>query len=127
MSHRDVGVGYSQVVPVLVHALGDSNRVLMVEQPELHLHPALQCDLADLFIEGVRSNGNTFILETHSEYLLYRLIRRIRDAYKASREDALRAQAGREQGGAASHGSEFLPSEPPSGGCAVAADDIAVL
>lgn len=80
VTHRDVGIGISQVLPVLVMAYGSQGKLLAMEQPEIHLHPALQAELGDVFIEaalGVRKN--TFILETHSEHLILRLMRRIRE------------------------------------------------
>ena len=80
VSHRDVGIGISQVLPVLVHAYADRGRLVTVEQPEIHLHPALQAELADVFIESaLGERKNTFILETHSEHLILRLLRRIRE------------------------------------------------
>lgn len=80
VSHRDVGIGISQVLPVLVMALGSKDRLIAIEQPEIHLHPALQAELADVFIESATGeNPNTFILETHSEHLILRLMRRIRE------------------------------------------------
>jgi predicted ATPase len=80
VSHRDVGLGISQVLPVLVSAYGSRRKIVCIEQPELHLHPKLQADLGDVFIEcalGVQEN--TFILETHSEHLMLRILRRIRE------------------------------------------------
>lgn len=72
-----VGVGVSQVLPVLVECLmADPGNVILLEQPELHLHPALQQRLADFFIAMVRS-GRQLIVETHSEYMVSRLRRRI--------------------------------------------------
>ena len=72
-----VGVGVSQVLPVLVECLmADPGSVILLEQPELHLHPALQQRLADFFIAMVRS-GRQLIVETHSEYMVSRLRRRI--------------------------------------------------
>jgi len=80
VTHRDVGIGISQVLPVLVHAYGSKNKLIAIEQPEIHLHPALQAELGDLFIESaLGENGNHFILETHSEHLILRLLRRIRE------------------------------------------------
>lgn len=76
---RDVGFGVSQVLPVLARAIGSRDRLHLLEQPEIHLHPALQARLADAFIEGANRYGNRFILETHSEHLLLRLLRRIRE------------------------------------------------
>ncbi|MFH1741021.1 MAG: AAA family ATPase, partial [bacterium] len=45
VSHRDVGIGVSQVLPVLVTAYASQNQIVAIEQPEIHLHPALQADL----------------------------------------------------------------------------------
>jgi hypothetical protein len=80
VTHRDVGIGISQVLPVLVMAFGSEGKLLAMEQPEIHLHPALQAELADVFIESaLGKRKNTFILETHSEHLILRLMRRIRE------------------------------------------------
>ena len=80
VSHRDVGIGVSQVLPVLVSAYASSGQLVAIEQPEIHLHPALQADLGDVFLESaLRDGGNTFILETHSEHLILRILRRIRE------------------------------------------------
>ena len=51
---QDVGVGISQVLPVVVAAQDGSASVVCIEQPELHIHPAVQVGLGDLFIDGVR-------------------------------------------------------------------------
>ena len=80
VSHRDVGIGVSQVLPVLVSAYALENELLAIEQPEIHLHPALQAELGDVFLESaLGGDGNTFIIETHSEHLLLRILRRIRE------------------------------------------------
>lgn len=76
---HDIGIGISQVLPVVVAALDDSTGFIIVEQPELHIHPGLQTTLGDLFISQVESGDKTFLLETHSEHLLLRLLRRIRE------------------------------------------------
>jgi energy-coupling factor transporter ATP-binding protein EcfA2 len=78
---NDVGVGVSQIVPVIVGALAETKQgkmpsILSVEQPELHIHPAVQCALGDLFIRE-KADNRIFILETHSEHLILRLLRRI--------------------------------------------------
>lgn len=77
---QDVGVGISQVLPVVVAAQDGSASVVCIEQPELHIHPAVQVSLGDLFIDGAVNQGLSFLIETHSEHLILRLLRRIREA-----------------------------------------------
>jgi len=77
---QDVGVGISQVLPVIVAAIAAKTGFVVIEQPELHIHPAFQVALGDLFIEQIKEfPGLCFILETHSEHLMLRLLRRIRE------------------------------------------------
>ena len=76
----DVGVGISQVIPVIVAALSSKSGFVVIEQPELHTHPSLQVALGDLFIEQVKQYPDViFILETHSEHIMLRLLKRIRE------------------------------------------------
>jgi predicted ATPase len=80
VSHRDVGIGISQVLPVLVSAYANKSAIVAIEQPEIHLHPALQAELGDVFMESALGvQKNTFIIETHSEHLILRILRRIRE------------------------------------------------
>ncbi len=80
VTHRDVGIGITQVLPVLVTAYASRNKLIAMEQPEIHLHPALQAELGDVFIEAaIGEQKNRFILETHSEHLILRILRRIRE------------------------------------------------
>ncbi len=66
----DIGVGISQLLPVVVAALDpDRPAITAIEQPELHVHPRLQVELGDLFAEQA-ARGNVFLIETHSEHLL---------------------------------------------------------
>lgn len=79
---QDVGIGISQVIPVVVSTLFPGDGITVIEQPELHIHPAIQVALGDLFIS--QSHGNTgldkqFIVETHSEHLMLRIMRRLRE------------------------------------------------
>jgi hypothetical protein len=81
----DVGVGISQMVPVVVAALRQRSGILAIEQPELHIHPAIQVGLGDLFIRAVRADPDllfatkSLLIETHSEHIMLRLLRRIRE------------------------------------------------
>ncbi len=90
VSLSDVGVGISQFIPVLVAALDQSLPIAFIEQPELHLHPKQQAMLGDVFAaqmsrgarwyvtpDGKDSQERTIIVETHSELLLLRILRRI--------------------------------------------------
>lgn len=75
---KDVGVGVSQVLPVIVAALfAKAGDIVIVEEPESHLHPMAQMQLAELFIQASRDRGVQFIIESHSEHLLLRLQRRV--------------------------------------------------
>jgi predicted ATPase len=83
-SLADSGFGYSQIVPVLVRGLlVPPEGTLVVEQPELHLHPALQVRIADFFI-AMCSVGKQVILESHSEHLVNAL--RVKAAEDKSNE-----------------------------------------
>ena len=77
----EVGAGVSQVIPVVVAALQREAGLALVEQPEIHVHPAMQVGLGDLLIDAATRDGarRTFLIETHSEHLILRLLRRIRE------------------------------------------------
>jgi predicted ATPase len=80
---REVGFGLTQMLPIIAQAvLAKPGDTLIIEQPELHLHPRAQAELADLFIAMAR-NGTRFLIETHSEHLLLRLRRRIAESSSA--------------------------------------------
>lgn len=96
----DIGVGISQILPIVVAAVDSKAvRLLAVEQPELHVHPRLQTEIGDLFAAAVAPagsqpslfedvpdalvpNGRTTLVETHSEHLVLRLLRRIRERHE---------------------------------------------
>lgn len=80
VSLDQLGYGVSQVLPIIVDALSESAHTLVLQQPELHLHPRLQAELGSLFAEGI-SVGNQFIIETHSEHLILRLQRLVRTGH----------------------------------------------
>ena len=84
----DIGVGVSQVIPVVVASIDLSANTVAIEQPELHLHPAVQARLGDLFLEAATDGGEKrFILETHSEHLMLRFLRRIRECGEDDKEN----------------------------------------
>ncbi|MDC9500699.1 MULTISPECIES: AAA family ATPase [unclassified Pseudoalteromonas] len=74
----EVGVGISQLTPLLVAAHYVKRGIIAIEQPELHIHPRLQVQLGDLLIQ--KSSKASFLIETHSEHLILRLLRRVRES-----------------------------------------------
>ena len=76
---RDVGAGVAQVLPVIVETMrAGPDGLVIIEQPELHLHPEAQAALADFFIALSKLGvGPRFLLETHSSSLIYRMRRRM--------------------------------------------------
>jgi predicted ATPase len=65
----------NQALPLVVRAnVADRpDSIIVLEQPELHLHPAAHGDLAELFAKSAKENNQTFIIETHSENIILRL------------------------------------------------------
>lgn len=84
LDFSDVGSGVSYVLPVLVSLWGADRS--WIEQPELHLHPAAQCELGDVVIRAF-NRGRFSIIETHSEHLLLRVLRRIRQTSNGTADD----------------------------------------
>jgi predicted ATPase len=84
------------VIPVIVAALHNASGVVAIEEPESNIHPAFQVVLADLFITQAEANpGVMFLVETHSEHLMLRCLRRIRETPEgqlAEREPSLRPE-----------------------------------
>ncbi|GHU37592.1 hypothetical protein AGMMS50256_35730 [Betaproteobacteria bacterium] len=92
----DVGFGVSQVLPALVQAFyGPPNSTVWMEQPEIHLHPQVQAELADVFISATqaRENGKErhvqLIVESHSEHFLNRLQRRVAEGVVKTKDVAV--------------------------------------
>lgn len=73
----DIGIGISQLMPLVVAAVEGDNAIISCEQPELHVHPRIQVNVGDLLSQN--SDKNTFLIETHSEHLILRLLRRIEE------------------------------------------------
>jgi putative AbiEii toxin of type IV toxin-antitoxin system len=78
-SFTEVGSGLGYVLPVLVAVWKPFGGIAILQQPELHLHPALQAALGDVLIES--SNHKRLIVETHSEHILLRVLKRIRQSH----------------------------------------------
>ncbi len=69
----DVGYGVSQLLPILVRIFtAQSPTYFLLQQPEVHLHPRGQAELASLFITSISKNEQKFIIETHSDYMVKR-------------------------------------------------------
>ncbi|MEO6294179.1 MAG: DUF3696 domain-containing protein [Burkholderiaceae bacterium] len=82
-SFEDVGTGVSCLIPVLASLHGPYS---FIQQPELHLHPALQAELGDVCIEATQLSGSPpkavrHLIETHSENMLLRVLKRIRQTH----------------------------------------------
>jgi hypothetical protein len=73
----DLGFGVSQVMPLVIASKIPDKDLIVVQQPETHLHPKMQADLGDLLIESI--DTKRWLIETHSEVLMLRILRRIRE------------------------------------------------
>ncbi len=72
----DVGFGISQILPVIAAIYLHKKGLHIFEQPEIHLHPVSQADLADLFISAI-AYDKYYLIETHSEHFINRLRTRV--------------------------------------------------
>ncbi|MFN8125666.1 MAG: AAA family ATPase [Candidatus Nanopelagicales bacterium] len=79
VSPRAVGYGVGQLLPVITQCLAAEDGMVIVEQPEVHLHPRLQSSVGDLFIDTVAQGRGQLLVETHSEHLVLRMLRRVRE------------------------------------------------
>lgn len=84
LNFHQVGSGMSYVLPVLTSLWGAKRS--LIEQPELHLHPAAQCEMGDAVIRAF-NRGRFSIIETHSEHVLLRLLRRVRQTAEGKKID----------------------------------------
>lgn len=80
LSHRDLGYGVSMVLPILVALHSSEFDLITMEQPELHIHPRQQAELGDELIAATlrAEKSKQLIIETHSENLILRILKRIR-------------------------------------------------
>lgn len=87
-SNRFISHGGLSNYPIIVQSLLSKQNMILIEQPELHLHPRLQAELGDLFIDSALGESkNTLIIETHSEHLILRLLRRIRETAEGNLDE----------------------------------------
>lgn len=93
---NDVGIGVSQVLPALVLPFYcQPNSIIWMEQPEIHLHPQVQAELADVFITATQAcergapRNVQLVIESHSEHFLNRLQRRIAEGEIAEEQVAV--------------------------------------
>lgn len=96
-----VGVGVSQLLPILIMGLlAPENTLLLIEQPELHLHPSVQARLGDFFM-GLAQCSKQCLIETHSENLVSQLRYHIVQGGEQERNDCLIYFADQDEQGAA--------------------------
>ncbi|MFJ6199313.1 DUF3696 domain-containing protein [Micromonospora sp. NPDC092111] len=103
----DAGTGLVQVLPILVQCALDELRgepehapLQIVEEPEMHLHPTAQAELADLYLNTALATKTRFLIETHSETLLLRLRRRIAEPDNRITSDMVKVYVVEQQDGA---------------------------
>lgn len=75
----DVGYGVGQVLPILVDSLSREKTTILLQQPEVHLHPCAQAQIGTFLAELVKEQQMRFVVETHSDHLLDRIRMDIRD------------------------------------------------
>ena len=86
----DVGFGVSQILPVLTLCYyAPEGSTIILEQPEIHLHPSVQAQLADVFIDAIKYRKVQILVESHSEHLLRRLQRRVAEGVISEKDAAL--------------------------------------
>jgi len=84
----DAGLGVSQILPVIAMCYGaPAGSIIILEHPDMRLHPSAQEDLADMLIDAVKTRKIQLIIESHSEHMFLRLQRRIAEAEKLTSED----------------------------------------
>lgn len=88
VAFTDVGVGISQLFPLIVAAVVARHGLVTCEQPELHVHPRIQVGIGDLLTQA--NSKCSFLIETHSEHLILRILRRIRESAEGDLPNGLK-------------------------------------
>ena len=73
----DIGFGASQILPIIVEGFITKDSTILIEQPEIHLHPKAQATMGDLLLDIAKKNKNAIVVETHSDLIISRLCTRI--------------------------------------------------
>ena len=75
VNYNDVGYGVSQLLPILVRIFNSNNRrvTFLMQQPEVHLHPIIQAEFTSLLVTSLKKLPHSYIVETHSEYIVDRM------------------------------------------------------
>jgi hypothetical protein len=90
VSPGDVGFGISQLLPIVTQTQIGRKDVICIEQPEIHVHPRLQSEVADLLVTATEGrHSNQLIVETHSEHIMLRVQRLIREGAVAANRVAV--------------------------------------
>ena len=78
-SFKDIGTGLSSLIPIVINSVLLKKKILAIQEPERSLHPSYQIELIDLFCETLKTNENEYLIETHSELLILRLMQLIKN------------------------------------------------
>lgn len=86
---KDVGQGMAQMLPLITRAFMKANNetLIIIEEPESHLHPAAHGNLAELFVDSLKGSNKRYLIETHSQNFVLRLRRLV--AEKKLSKDAI--------------------------------------
>ena len=75
----DVGYGVNQILPILVEIMRSEQTTFLLQQPEVHLHPQAQAGLSTFLAKSVAKKNHSFLIETHSDYIIDRMRISVRD------------------------------------------------
>ena len=114
----DLGSGIAQVLPIITQAFKSEYKMILIEEPEIHLHPKAQAELGEMFVDAAKERHNTFIIETHSENLLLRLQKLIRHG-ELSKDDVSVIYVNKDE-----NGSHCIPLNIDEEGDIINIDDI---
>ncbi|WP_424945741.1 AAA family ATPase [Candidatus Spongiihabitans sp.] len=83
----DVGYGVNQILPILVEIIHSSRTTFLLQQPEVHLHPRAQAEFSTFLAKSVSKKGHSFLIETHSDYIIDRMRISVRDGIIKNPDD----------------------------------------